>query len=195
MKSNKVSQNKTKSNNISPNEIKSVSKNMGVATKPNSYEGKEIPASDMTQVSELATPQSLVVSENTFFQDLTQSPPTQSWSTDERKRHMEYDRMKAMVKGYVKTELFHVLKFVSSPSLIQFSSAPKSLCQVVCKKFNVSPHNQESFWNNYGNLIEKTLNRKRSDVSNLMKKAFKGMHEHSLCFSGIIILINCILFP
>jgi hypothetical protein len=131
----------------------------------------------LTHISEFPTPQSLAVSENTFLPNLIQSPTTHIWSTDDSKRHMEYETMKTMVENYVKTELFHVLAFVSSPSLMQFSSAPKSLCQVVCKKFNLHQHtHQETFWMRYSYLIAKKLNQKRSDISNVMKKAFKGTY-------------------
>jgi hypothetical protein len=144
----------------------------------------------LTHISEFLTPQSLAVSENIFFPDLTQSRTKHILAMDDSKRQMEYEKMNSMVENYVKTELFHVLKFVSSPSLIQFSSAPKSLCQVVCKKFNVYQHNQETFWMMYSNLIEKKLNQKRSDISNLMKKAFKDMYKHYLSVSWKTILIN-----
>ena len=97
-----------------------------------------------------------------------------SWQTESSKRWLEFETIRATLENYVKNELFHNLKFISSPTLIHFSTQSKSLCQVVCKHMNVHPNGQEGFWLNYSSIIEEKISQKRSDVSNLMKKTFKG---------------------
>jgi hypothetical protein len=101
-------------------------------------------------------------------------PTKHSWLTKNSQRWFQFEKIKATLEIYVKDELFHTLKFISSPVLMQYSSELRSLCQVVCKKMNIEPEDKEGFWLMYSNIIEKRLNQKRLDVSNLMKKAFKG---------------------
>ena len=97
------------------------------------------------------------------------------WHTKNSKKWLEYEKIRATLENYVKTDLYHNLKFISSPMLIQYSTHSKSLCQVVCKHMNVHPIGQETFWLTYSGVLENKLNQKRSDVSNLTKKTFKGM--------------------
>ena len=55
-----------------------------------------------------------------------------------------------------------------------FSWEAQSICQVICTKFNVPENGCVSFWSQYSKAIIQKLNKKRSDVSNAMRKAFKG---------------------
>ena len=78
-----------------------------------------------------------------------------------------------MIERYVKNDLFHRLKFISSPEMVMYSKDSRSLCQVACNKFNVDKQDQIRFWAMYSKYIPKFLNKKRSDVSNGVKKQFQ----------------------
>ena len=80
-----------------------------------------------------------------------------------------------MIERYVKTNLFHSLKFVSSPEMIEFSSDSRSLSQVACNMFKVPKSYQKTFWGMYSKYIPKFLNKKCADASNGLKKQFQGM--------------------
>ena len=79
-----------------------------------------------------------------------------------------------MIERYVKNDLFHQLKFISSPEMVMYSNDSRSLCQVACTKFNVDKPSQSGFWARYAKYIPKFLNKKRADVSNGVKKQFQG---------------------
>ena len=78
------------------------------------------------------------------------------------------------MEQYVKNDLFYRLKFISSPEMMLFSWQAQSICQVVCNKFNVPRNEHVRFWSMYSKTLIQKLNKKRSDVSNAMKRAFQG---------------------
>jgi hypothetical protein len=145
-------------------------------TQPNNSKTTEekISTKDQTQPSEKLTVKTNRSEEETTVPEKILSTSKHSWLTENSQRWFQFEKIKATLEIYVKDELFHTLKFVSSPILMQYSSESRSLCQVVCTKMSVEPKDKEGFWLMYSNIIEKRLNQKRSDVSNLMKKAFKG---------------------
>ena len=87
-----------------------------------------------------------------------------------------------MLEHLVKTDLFHKIVFILSPTMIEFSSDTLSLCQYVCNNLGIPKRDQKQFWSNYSKHVEKKLNQKRADVSNAMKKTFKGNKN----FAGFI---------
>ena len=64
-----------------------------------------------------------------------------------------------MIEQYAKNNLFHSLKFISSPEMVMYSKDSKSLCQVACSKFNVAKQYQSSFWTMYSKYIPKFLGK------------------------------------
>ena len=79
-----------------------------------------------------------------------------------------------MIEQCVKGDLFHKLKFISSQEMMMYSQNPRLLCHLFCTKFNVQGTNQGIFWSTYSKVIIKVLSKKRLDVTNAMKQAFKG---------------------
>ena len=96
------------------------------------------------------------------------------WLVYQNKVFMNHERTLILLDKYVKNEMFHQSKFISCPEMMIFSWEAQSICQVVCTKFNVPKNSRISFWSQYSKTIIQKLNKKRSDVSNAMRKAFKG---------------------
>lgn len=97
------------------------------------------------------------------------------WSVYQNKVFLNHEKTLILLDKYVKNELFHQLKFISCPEMMNFSWEAQSICQVVCTKFNVPKNGHVGFWSQYSKTIIQKLNKMRSDVSHAMKKAFKGM--------------------
>lgn len=98
------------------------------------------------------------------------------WSVYQNKVFMDHERTLILLDKYVKNDMFHQLKFISCSEMMIFSWEEQSICQVVCTKFNVPKDGRISFWAQYSKTIIQKLNKKRSDVSNAMRKAFKGKY-------------------
>jgi hypothetical protein len=98
----------------------------------------------------------------------------QNWSSSASNSFFDHEKTLVMVEQFVRMEIFHRLKFISSPEMIAFSWSPQSLCQIVCKKFQVDRMEQTRFWSIYSKLISQKLNKKRSEISNIMHKSFKS---------------------
>jgi len=96
------------------------------------------------------------------------------WPSLQEKVMAANDAAVNILECYVKNNLFHSLKFISSPEMIMFSKDSRSLCQVVCALFNVPKGQQMSFWSMNSKYIPKFLNKKRADVCNGLKKQFQG---------------------
>ena len=95
------------------------------------------------------------------------------WPSLQEKVMIDNEATLNMIEQYVKNDLFHRLKFISSPEMVMYSKDSRSLCQVACNKFNVDKQDQIRFWAMYSKYIPKFLNKKRSDVSNGVKKQFQ----------------------
>ena len=88
---------------------------------------------------------------------------------------MEKEATISQIKRYIKNNLFHRLKFILAPEMMDFLRDPRSLIQVACSHFNVPKDYQHQFWAQYGKQwFSKFLNKKRADVSNAMKNSFRG---------------------
>ncbi|HEY9298456.1 MAG TPA: hypothetical protein VIQ31_19285, partial [Phormidium sp.] len=99
---------------------------------------------------------------------------SQNWASAQPENIFNHERTMIMLDQLVKTDLFHKIVFISAPKLIEFSSDTFSLCQYVCNHLGIPSNDQRQFWRNYAKHVEKKLNQKRADVSNAMKKTFKG---------------------
>ena len=73
---------------------------------------------------------------------------------------MNKDPTDSMIEQYVKGDLFHKLKFISSPEMMMYSQNLKLLCHHFCTWFNVQGTNQGIFWCTYSKVIFKVLNKK-----------------------------------
>ena len=96
------------------------------------------------------------------------------WPVYQNKVFLDHERTLILLDKYVKNEMFHQLKFILHPEMMIFSWEVQSICQVICTKFNVPKNGCVSFWSQYSKAIIQKLNKKRLDVSNAMRKAFKG---------------------
>ena len=107
---------------------------------------------------------------------------SQNWASAQPENIFNHERTMMMLDHLVKTEVFHKIVFILSPTMIEFSSDTLSLCQYVCNNLGIPKRDQKQFWSNYSKHVEKKLNQKRADVSNAMKKTFKGNKN----FAGFI---------
>jgi len=96
------------------------------------------------------------------------------WPSTDSRFYLDQNKTVAMLEQYVRNKMFKKLKFISDPTMIAFSWEKASLCQTVCTKFKVARLEQTMFWSYYQNTINQKLNKKRSEVSNAMRKSFKG---------------------
>ena len=125
--------------------------------------------------SEMSIPQNAVLN-SMELQTLsnTETNVSQNWASVQCETFFNHEKTVRLLDQYVKTELFHMIVFISSPALIAFSRDAQSLCQVVCNYLNIAEKVHECIWMIYARLVEQKLNHKRSDVSNAMKAMFKG---------------------
>lgn len=98
------------------------------------------------------------------------------WSATQPSPLFNHERMLLMLDKHVKSEMFHLISFISSPKEMAFTSDENSICQYLCNFFNVPHPERDHFWMIYAKHVEKKLNQKRSDVSNAMKKTFLGKY-------------------
>jgi len=141
---------------------------------PKIVSGKPI---DTNTISDLSMPQSQQPTEQGNLSTFSVTPYVfynTAWPSVQDQALLNKDATESMIEQYVKGELFHKLKFISSPEMMMYSQNPRSLCHLFCTKFNVQGTNQGIFWSTYSKVIIKALNKKRSDVTNAMKQAFKG---------------------
>ena len=96
-----------------------------------------------------------------------------AWSQAQSRAVIDHENTVSLIDKYVKDKLFHMLKFISSPDLILFSYDDRSLCQLVCRNFSVDQSQQILFWNGFSKYVGLNLNKKRTEVSNAMKKLLK----------------------
>ena len=114
-----------------------------------------------------------------------------NWPSVKSNAHKDHENTMTNLEQYVKNELFHCLKFISSPEMIAFSWDAKSLCQLFCAEFKVSKFEQTGWWSLYHERISQKLNKKRSEVSNAMQNVFKCMYVQ---FDSIVITYSCLFF-
>ena len=100
----------------------------------------------------------------------------QEWSAYQNKVFLDHERTLILIDQYVKNDMFHQLKFILRPEMMIFSWEAKSICQIICTKFNVPKNGSINFWSTYSKHIIQKLNKKRFDVSIAMKKSFKGKY-------------------
>ena len=149
----------------------------------------EVRPSTIYSLSSLSTPQTLVQNQLEIPTNLKLvTDVSQSWSAMQPTTYFDHEKMLRALDHFIKNEIFHKIVFILSPSFIAFSRESQSLCQVVCLHLNIPSHEQESFWMINARYVEKTLNQKRSDVSNAMKKSFLGKNKISI-FIFFFILI------
>ena len=104
----------------------------------------------------------------------SQYNPNNNWLSLHEKVMVNNEATLNMIERYVKNDLFHKLKFISSPEMMMFSKDSRSLCQLACYWFKVENQHHSTFWGMYSRNIPKFLNKKHSDVSNGLKKQFQG---------------------
>ena len=168
----------TNKNEIEFNICEDSRKSADIKTKKNIpllYSEVEVREQELTAVSDLSTPQSIqqagqLVPSVTANMTINHN----EWAAYQNKVFMDHERTLVLLDQYVKNEMFHHLKFISNAEMMIFSWEENSICQIVCTKFNVSKNNRVSFWTKYTKYIIQKLNKKRSDVSNAMRKSFKG---------------------
>ena len=112
-----------------------------------------------------------------------------NWSSLQPDLFFNKERTTRNLDQFVKTYLFHMIVFISSPALVSFSRDAQSLCQIVCNELNIPLNDQEQFWMIYAKTVEQKLNKKRSDVSNAMKKTFKGMFSFVVFHSIVLVFV------
>src|SRR5687768_17138293 len=98
-------------------------------------------------MSTLTTPQSMT--QNRTEIPIVYNPlgiVSQNWSFMQPESSFNHETTMRNLEYYVKTELFHLLVFISNPAISAFSKEPMSLCQVVCNKLNVPLLRNAQFW-------------------------------------------------
>lgn len=141
----------------------------------NTMEVRQIESNTISDLSTLPSQHSKEIHDMTVQE--TMIGINKSWPSLDEKTFMENSATISLIERYVKNTLFHRLKFISAPEMMDFSRDPRSLTQVACAHFNVPKDYQHRFWAQYGKNFSKYLNKKRADVSNAMKNSFRGMFD------------------
>src|SRR5687767_3380493 len=143
-----------------------------------------IPTNASNTVSDISFQQSLqnLSQPNTTLVHQNQ-PSSVNWTSTSSQQFMDFEKTLVLLKDFVRKNIFHRLKFISSPEMVAFSWNEYSLCQMVCKHFQVTKIEQIQFWSVYSKCINQKLNKKRSEISNIMRKAFKGKNFSIVIFT------------
>ena len=117
-----------------------------------------------------------------FLKDNMTIASNKNWPSAESNAYLDHEKTLAQIDQYVRSFLFHQLKFISAPEMIAFSKDKRSLCQLFCDKLKVKENEQLQFWSLYTKTINQKLNKKHLEVSNALCKAFKGkFFENKWC--------------
>src|SRR5688572_19978574 len=120
-------------NQITKMVIKKKDKGNEKSTKLNSHNNSRNKTSESTKQTKTSAPKDSNNENETNGQTKSSMISKHSWQTEHSKQWFEKERIRVRLEDYVKDELFHSIKFISSPIVMQFSLQPKSLCQLVCK--------------------------------------------------------------
>ena len=74
----------------------------------------------------------------------------------------------------IRGKFFDKCKFISVQKINNWDSDPNALCLKISKAVNVKKKRYELFWKEWAGYINKTLNNRRTDVGNLVQRAFIG---------------------
>jgi hypothetical protein len=77
------------------------------------------------------------------------------------------------IQEYVRYSLFSKWKFFTSKQQLAFDARPRSICFKIMSDLHVDPSNRTVWWEENKLKIVMKLNRKRSDVTTQIRKAFK----------------------
>ncbi len=78
------------------------------------------------------------------------------------------------LRSFVRNALFPSCKMITNKNQLNFKWEKESLCQFVCDGMNVLHEHKVQWWETNKDTVSVTLNRRRSDVSAQIKKAFMG---------------------
>ena len=200
---------RTKANNLVTREKTAICKNALVETqaqtlKKNQFDQKkelsflvqQKPSTKETAIR-LAVPSTVISKTNEVntISDLS-TLPSQFQSNEvinrvllQEKAYQDNKSTINQIDTYVKTILFRDLKFISDPEMMLYKTDTRSLSYVACTYFKVQREDCSRFWSLYSKWIPKKLNKKRSDVSNSLKKLFKGKFIFSIYFYVILLTL------
>jgi hypothetical protein len=109
-------------------------------------------------------------------QQSTTGSETQSsdWYDQIRRKGLtSKDSMLAMdLINYVRADLFPKLKFFMDKKQLDYSEDKRTICQQIIADMGVKEGPAASWWECYKNKIYKTLNSKRADVTQAIKRQF-----------------------
>ena len=133
-------------------------------------------ATGRTLSSSVETPspdESVLDNANDLVSKMTDGPTSNEW-LDEVSNIQKEDETKRKLEKYIRGDFFDRCKFLSVQKINNWSSDPGAMCLKICKHLNVKEHRYEAFWNAYAKSVNKALNNRRNDVSNLIQKSFMG---------------------
>ena len=134
-----------------------------------------IQTSKSNTVSDLSFPNSLQqTTDSSQFITNSFSFSHQNWPNAESHAYLDHEKTLVQIEHFVRSFLFHRLKFISAPEMNSYSKDSKSLCQLICGGFKVKENEQHRFWSLYSKTVVQKLNKKRAEVSNAIWKLFKG---------------------
>ena len=73
---------------------------------------------------------------------------------------MEKELTVSQIDCLFRTNVFHKLKLIAAPEMMEFSKNSQLIAQVVCAHFNVPKLLQHKFCSQYGKYVFKLLNKK-----------------------------------
>ena len=128
-----------------------------------------IPSNASNTVSDISLQQSLQNQSKPTSTPVQQNQPSSiHWTSTTSQQFMDHEKTLVLMEAFVRKHIFHRLKFISSPEMVAFSWNEYSLCQMVCKHFHVTKIEQIQFWAWFSKCINQKLNKKRSEISNIM---------------------------
>ena len=123
------------------------------------------------------SPEASVELGNDALSKLTETNATNEW-IDEVSTEQKEDPFKGKLEKYIRGEFFDKCKFISVQKINNWSSDANAMCLKIARHLHVKEHKYEAFWALYAKSINRTLNNRRNDVSNLVQRSFIGKCEH-----------------
>jgi len=100
--------------------------------------------------------------------------------TNEMMCKAELEMAKTQIHDYTQHTLFPIIKFfsrVADDKLLQWSTRPMSLCQLVIRNCNLTSDDLEEAWLTYRRYVFEKLGSVRNDRSQALIKAFYGKQQ------------------
>jgi len=99
------------------------------------------------------------------------------YNPEQKNLKKEEHYRKMQLQEYVRNNLFPKWKFFTDRTQVIFNDKEGGIVIKICNDLNVSVKGRSTWWELNKDTIVRTLNKKRGDVTSLLKKKFQGKNK------------------